>query len=93
MSIQRPKLVATEPLIGDVEQFLANVVANLAADPGDVSHGKRGRPRILPSMCLWSGLLVCVLRGFSSQLGLWRLLAVEGLWHYPRQPVSDQAVY
>ena len=93
MSQQRTDLHATESLIGNVEQFLANVVASLPADPGDVSHGQRGRPRILPSMCLWSGLLVCVLRGFSSQLGLWRLLAVEGLWHYPRQPVSDQAVY
>lgn len=93
MSRQPPKPQATEPIIGDVEKFLESIVADLPADPGDMSHGRRGRPRVLPSMCLWSGLLVCVLRGFSSQLGLWRLLAVEGLWHYPRQPVSDQAIY
>jgi hypothetical protein len=36
---------------------------------------------------------VCVLRGFSSQLALWRLLSAGDLWHYPRFPVSDQAVY
>jgi len=44
-------------------------------------------------MCLWSGLLVCVLRGFSSQLALWRLLATEGIWQHPRVPISDSAIY
>jgi hypothetical protein len=38
-------------------------------------------------------LVVCVVRGFSSQLALWRLLSQLGLWSYPRFPVSDQAVY
>jgi hypothetical protein len=42
---------------------------------------------------LWGGLLVCVLRGMSSQLALWRLLSWEGLWAYPRFAISDQAVY
>jgi hypothetical protein len=70
-----------EPVVGDIERFLE------AARPG------RGRPRVLPSLCLWAGLLVRVLRGFSSQLALWRLLSQHGLWLYPRLPVSDQAVY
>lgn len=38
-------------------------------------------------------MLVCLTRGFSSQLDLWRLLTQHGLWHYPRFPISDQAVY
>jgi hypothetical protein len=33
------------------------------------------------------------MRGFSSQLALWRLLARKGLWFYPRFPVTDQSVY
>ena len=48
---------------------------------------------MLPSLCLRAGLLVCVLRGFSSQLALWRLLSWTGLWNYPQVPVSDQPVY
>jgi hypothetical protein len=36
---------------------------------------------------------VCVLRGFSSQLDLWRRLTWQGLWEYPCFPVSDQAIY
>jgi hypothetical protein len=77
--------------IGDIEQFLQECIAKLA--PMEERAGGPGRPRILPAMCLWAGLLVCVLRGFSSQLALWRLLSREGLWYYPRFPVSDEAIY
>lgn len=52
-----------------------------------------GRPPVLPATLLWTGLLVCILRGFSAQLELWRLLTQWGLWHYPRVDVSDMAVY
>jgi hypothetical protein len=52
-----------------------------------------GRPPVLPAMLLWCGLLVCILRGFSSQLELWRLLSQWGLWHFPRVDVTDMAVY
>jgi hypothetical protein len=38
-------------------------------------------------------MLVCVMDGFSSQLALWRQLAVIGLWEYPRFLVSDAAIY
>jgi len=38
-------------------------------------------------------VIVCVLRGWSSQLAIWRLINKRGLWHYPRYPISDQAVY
>jgi hypothetical protein len=77
-------------VVGDIEQFLQAVTAGLTPD----DHAPRpGRPRILPSLALWGGLLVCVLRGFTHQTALWRLLSQHGLWSYPRFPVSDQAVY
>ncbi len=79
------------PLIGDIEAFLREVVADLA--PDSAAPVGRGRPRILPALCLWGGLLVAVLRGFASQTDLWRLLTQQGLWDYPRFPITDQAVY
>lgn len=81
----------SEPGIGDVRQFLKLAIGQLEPEPART--GQRGRPRILPSVCLWTGMLVCVMDGFSSQLALWRQLAVIGLWEYPRYLVSDAAVY
>ena len=80
-----------EPVIGDVRQFLATAIGQLEPEP--VRSGHRGRPRILPSTCLWAAMLVCVIDGFTSQLALWRQVAIIGLWEYPRYPVSDAAVY
>lgn len=77
--------------LSDIEGFLQESLAEL--EPIEEEPSGPGRPRILPALCLWAGLLVCVLRGFSSQLALWRLLSREGLWYYPRFPVSDQAIY
>ena len=82
---------APEPVIGDVRQFLQAAIGQLEPEPPRT--GQRGRPRILPSTCLWAAMLVCVMDGFSSQLALWRRLAVIGLWEYPRFRVSDAAVY
>ena len=76
--------------LDDIEGFLRTIIEALLPDE---SNSGRGRPRVLPSLCLWAGLLVCVLRGFGSQLALWRLLRQKGLWSYPRFVVSDQAVY
>lgn len=84
---------AAQPLVGEIERFLIEIVSGLPADDKEGAGQGRGRPRILPAVCLWSGLMVCVLRGFSSQLALWRLLAVEGLWQYPRLKITDEAVY
>ena len=36
---------------------------------------------------------MCVLRGWSSQLAIWRLLQSKRLWDYPRFAISDQAIY
>jgi len=73
-----------------VEDLVRELLGGLGPEP--VVRGP-GRPRILPATALWAGLLVCVVRGFSSQLDLWRLLALGQLWDYPRYPVSDQALY
>ncbi|HYI16302.1 MAG TPA: IS4 family transposase [Thermomicrobiales bacterium] len=83
--------VGPEPVIGDVRQFLQAAVGQLEPEP--THTGRRGRPRILPSTCLWAAMLVCIMDGFSSQLALWRRLTVIGLWEYPRFLVSDAAVY
>lgn len=82
---------AVPSVVGNVEAYLYDLIKQL--EPDVTAPPGPGRPRILPSTCLWAGMLVCVLQGFSSQLALWRLLTQEGLWHYPRIPVSDQAVY
>jgi len=71
---------------------VGDLVAALAPADEPRTSG-RGRPRVLPALALWSGLVICVLRGFSSQRALWRLLTSKALWHYPRFPVSDEAVY
>lgn len=76
--------------LAQIERFLIDAVADLEPEPPARAPG---RPRILPALCLWSGLLVCVLHGFTSHLALWRLLTGAGLWHFPRLAISDQALY
>lgn len=78
--------------LGQVEEFLHHAVG-MMQPTNEVAPKGPGRPRVLPSMCLWAGMLVCVLRGMGSQLELWRLLASKGLWEYPRFEITDQAVY
>ncbi len=79
--------------IGDVEDFLREAVRVLEPDLAEQRREGAGRPRILPSLCLWAGMLVCVIKGMSSQAALWRLLSAQGLWDYPRFALSDQAIY
>lgn len=74
-----------------VERLLCELVQALP-DP-DTRIGVGGRPPLLPGVCLWSAVLVGVLRTLRSQRGVWRLLTCYGLWDYPRVAVSDQAVY
>jgi len=80
-------------LLDQVEGFLQESIAAMEPEFAEPPRGGAGRPLVLPSLCLWSGLVVCVLRGFDSQLALWRLLSTQGLWSYPRFAVSDQAIY
>lgn len=94
-----PTLVAPTPLtdatraqtLDQIEQCLTDAIADLEPEPPTARPP--GRPRILPALCLWAGLLVCVLHGFGSYLALWRLLTSHGLWHFPRLPLTDQALY
>lgn len=85
-------VAAAQPLIGDIEQFVRDAIAQLQPDLHAQLPGP-GRPRILPALCLWAGLLVVVLQGGGSQLAIWRLLTARGLWDYPRFTLSDQAIY
>ncbi len=80
-----------EERVNQLEEELQGLIKEL--EPSKEEGQVRGRPRILPALCLWVGLLVCVLRGMGSQLALWRLISQKGLWSYPQIAVSDQAVY
>jgi hypothetical protein len=84
--------IASPPTPGasQIESFLEDLVCTFEPNP---QEPKPGRPCILPALALWGGILVCVLRGYTSQLALWRLLTQQGLWSYPRFPVTDQAIY
>lgn len=83
------KMNPEEGLSEELETFLRVALSDMELEPSY----KRGKPRILPATALWAGLLVCVARGFSSQLELWRLLSSQGLWDFGRVAVSDEAVY
>jgi hypothetical protein len=76
-------------LLDTIENFLRELLAGLDDTPAT----RLGRPRVLPALALWAGMLVCVARGFSSQLDVWRLLTVTGLWHFPQFSLSDDALY
>lgn len=78
--------------IDRLESFLSELIAALVPTAG-VAGRNRGRPPILPGLLLWAGLVVCILRRETTQLGLWRLLSRHGLWHFPAVPVTDDAVY
>src|SRR5512140_3289863 len=77
--------------LDQIERFLQDLIEQLEPNPSEPAG--RGRPRVLPALCLWAGVVVCVLRGWSSQLAIWRLLQSKRLWDYPRFAISDQAIY
>lgn len=86
-----PALGDHESVVGQIETFLEEVVNDLATPP-PAKRG-RGKPQVLPELCLWAGMLVSVLRGFSSQRALWRLLTLHGFWSFGRLTICDEAVY
>jgi hypothetical protein len=65
-------------LVTGIEAEIETLVADLEPPP-PAARGRGALP-VLPACALWTGMLVCVLRGFSTQLALWRLLAVHGLF-------------
>jgi len=81
----------TEHAVAALEPFLEELVGGL--EPLATTVPQAGRPRILPSVCLWAGALVCLLRGAGTQSAVWRLLTRTRLWSYPRFALSDQAIF
>lgn len=67
-----------------IEAALCELVSPVV--PG--AHRGRGRPAILPAAWLWTGLLVCLLRGDRSFQVIWRRLTVGGcaIWAGSRSP-------
>jgi hypothetical protein len=90
-TIQSMEQENENPTLERIEHFLQEMLEQMEPIYSDPLG--RGRPRVLPALCLWAGVLVCVLHGWNSQLKIWRLLHSKGLWDYPRFPISDQAVY
>jgi hypothetical protein len=84
-----PKPNQPKPITQQLEDFLRTVITDLNPEPAHT----RGKPRTLPALALWAGMLVCVARGFTAQLELWRLLSSKGLWDFPRFTLSDDAIY
>ena len=82
-----------ERLVEDMETFLQEVMEVAQEVEQPRRRRNPGRKRILPSLVLWSGVVVAVLRGLKSQRAIWRLIGMEGLWDYPAYEVTDQAVY
>jgi hypothetical protein len=92
--MEPPALPATlanrTALLTGIESELKELIEGL--DPAPPSHRGRGAPPVVPAMCLWAGMLLCVLQGFSSRLAIWRLLTVHGLWGR-RFAVCSEAIY
>jgi len=82
----------SEELAQNIEGFLQKMIRE-SEIVLDTPRNPSGRKAILPALVLWSGIIVAVLRGFSSQLQIWRLISWQGFWNYPNYPISDQAVY
>lgn len=89
--VSAPASSPDRAVLTQLESLFTELVADLVPEPPP-GHG-RGRPRILPALALWGGLMLCILRGWSSQAALWRLLSTTGLWHFTPFPISDEAVY
>jgi hypothetical protein len=81
----------SEPALAELEACLRQLLAD--CQPPGTSPPARGRPPILPALVLWTGLVVCILRGWSSQRELWRLLSSGRFWDAPAYAIEDQAVY
>jgi hypothetical protein len=86
---QKPS--SSSALLDALEGDLHDLISHLRTQPR--SPRGPGSPPVLPAFLFWAGLLVCVLRGFSAQQSLWRLVCLHGLWNYPRIQLTRQAIY
>lgn len=90
-SPQDPMLVPE--LVGQVDAFIVDLVATLDPAVVDPPSTGPGRPRVLPGLMLWTGVLLCVLHRWTHQRDLWRLLCFHGVPTFPRFALSDEAIY
>jgi len=87
-----PNPNSEQELAQNIEGFLQSLVeTSKPSMKGNAYYA--GRPLTLPAFVLWSSVLVAVLRGFTSQLDVWRLIAWHGLWNYALYNISDQTIY
>jgi hypothetical protein len=93
-----PRVLSPHPnapvprLVSELEGALRDLLAE-APEHRPPRDRRPGRPPVLPAALLWLAFLLCVLRGFTSQRGVWRLLALYGLWGEPPLEITEQAVY
>lgn len=76
--------------LDQIEATLQELLPRLL--PPDTPASGPGRPEVLSSSLLWTGLLVGMLRGGRTQTDLWRLLGQTGLWTHPRVPIGAEGV-
>ena len=89
-----PTPAASDLTLDLLETTLRDLLRTALPDPAaSPRRAGPGRPATLPAVALWTGLLVGLLRGFTAQREIWRLLAVYGLWDWPRFNISDSAFY
>ena len=80
----------TPQVLAEVSGFLQQAIEEFQPETNPQT---RGRPRLLPSLCLWAAMLVCLFQGQSSQLALWRMIRFHGVFAFAPIHLSDQAVY
>ncbi len=74
--------------------LMENMIQDLTKHQTTSSEvSKRGRPARLNWQFLTIGILWCLLRGWKSQLDLWRLISFFGLGAFAPVSVTDQAIY
>lgn len=84
----------SQPTPSSLDALETSLRELLEALPSEEPRARRaGAPPIVAAFPLWCGFLVCILRGFSAQLSLWRLLTSRGLWGRPPVHLTSQALY
>ncbi len=86
--MEKPQKTDRE-LTDAIESVVREAIEGMEFD----AEKRLGRPTVLPTLVLWAGMLVCVARGFSSQLDVWRLLTRDGFWDHERVSMSDEGIY
>lgn len=82
-----PPVSSSLPSHDQLEAELARLVPLI-----DLTIPQVGRPAVMAAGLVWGALLTAVLHGGSSLRGVWRTIAMTGLWHYPAVAVSDEAL-